>query len=723
MQRSRPFELVHFSRIPEDLPIRPYEHIFIEMLHLSAMRLVPSILLLVSVLISAGNVLYAQDDTRWQLTDRNGILLDLTTLPSSELPISENIEMSGKRVSAILYYDIDTNRLVRVRRNVIYPQLRTFVKTTEPAWKKYRAYLQSTIEDDALPTITVGDEQLGLNGVDSIEIDGTLTLYHSPQRGIIMKRTFIAANTEGALKEYIELKNTHANPLKIGVGYSERVSTLQGHTGIFEISHLSHIHNQEGNTKPHDFYTLSKGESIELIMTYRAQHLDTTAYPKKIRENSKKKRESYLNEIRNRLVLSTPNPIINQLFEFSKIRVSESIFESNMGLIHSPGGGNYYVGTWANDQVEYSGPFFPYLGYPTGNEAAYNTYKKFLSAIPKDSNDHLPYAFEVNGNFVMDHLDRGDAAMVAYGTSHYLLARGSMAQAEELWPLIEWSLAYCKRMQNDAGAVKSESDEMEGRIPTGDANLSTSSLYYGGLKYASYLAKTLGKNKLAARYKSDAAEMHQVINTYFGATINGLETYQYFEGNEYLRHWICLPLVMGIHERKSGTLDALFNKLWTDNGILVELNPDNPQTVFWDRATLYALRGAFKAGEVDLATQKLIQFSNQRLLGNHVPYVVEAYPENNMKHLSAESALYCRVITEGLLGIEPTSFSTFNLRPKLPTDWDTYSLSHLAIGKADLSIDVRRIGKKIQVTVMNGDQLLKEIKISEGETIEIKALP
>ena len=43
-----------------------------------------------------------------------------------------------------------------------------------------------------------------------------------------------------------------------------------------------------------------------------------------------------------------------------------------------------------------------------------------------------------------------------------------------------------------------------------------------------------------------------------------------------------------------------------------------------------------------------------RLLGERVPYVVEAFPEYNMRHLSVESALYARTITDGLLNIEFT---------------------------------------------------------------------
>lgn len=48
------------------------------------------------------------------------------------------------------------------------------------------------------------------------------------------------------------------------------------------------------------------------------------------------------------------------------------------------------------------------------------------------------------------------------------------------------------------------------------------------------------------------------------------------------------------------------------------------------------------------------EYSENRLLGEHVPYAVEAYPEGSGRHLSAESALYCRVITDGLFGINET---------------------------------------------------------------------
>ena len=77
--------------------------------------------------------------------------------------------------------------------------------------------------------------------------------------------------------------------------------------------------------------------------------------------------------------------------------------------------------------------------------------------------------------------DRGDQAMIAYGAGRFALARGERKTAEELWPLIEWCLEYSRRKIDKNGVVASDSDELENRFPSGDANLCTSALYYDAL--------------------------------------------------------------------------------------------------------------------------------------------------------------------------------------------------------------------------------------------------
>lgn len=87
---------------------------------------------------------------------------------------------------------------------------------------------------------------------------------------------------------------------------------------------------------------------------------------------------------------------------------------------------------------------------------------------------------------------------------------------------------------------------------------------------------------------------------------------------------------------------------------------------FWDRSTLYALRGVFMAGEAEKALEYMKRYSATRLLGAHVPYAVEAWPEGGQRHLSTESALYGRIVTEGMFGIRPTGLHSFSMIPQLP---------------------------------------------------------
>lgn len=155
--------------------------------------------------------------------------------------------------------------------------------------------------------------------------------------------------------------------------------------------------------------------------------------------------------------------------------------------------------------------------------------------------------------------DRGDGAMIAYGAARYALARGDKAEARELWPLIEWCLEYCNRKLTPAGVVASNSDELENRFPAGDANLCTSTLYYDALRSAVMLGRELGVSaKQLNTYRDQANALEKAIEKHFGYEIEGFHSYRYYEGNDILRSWICMPLVMGIYTRSQGTIDALF---------------------------------------------------------------------------------------------------------------------------------------------------------------------
>ncbi|MBD0778645.1 six-hairpin glycosidase-like protein [Maribacter sp. ANRC-HE7] len=671
------------------------------------MMVIKNILVISALLVSQWQI---AQEKHWSINKSDEIRLDVTQ--SNNHPYQDNMELSGKRVSGIVTYAINDKREVAVSREIFFPQLRTFLKTNDPDWKAYRAYLKETYSDEILPSIALGDRIYVPGPVSEVSINGMLTLKHEAVDGVALTRTFFPSMSQRLFVEQWTLTNTGTSSIVLKGGRKETKSMTEGAKGNYAIYIDSNI-KDEVTLLPGKSYTFSIGISATMNDEERIQISGNEFY---------KERLSFLDQMKNSLELVTPDPTLNTLFGFSKIRASESIFESKLGLIHSPGGGRYYVGFWANDQAEYVGPFFPYLGYATGNEASLNVYRIFDKET-NDSYTNLPYSFEMEGDAPKSTLDRGDAAMIAYGATQFALASGDKNIAKELWPLITWCLEYNRRQLNDSGVVVSKSDEMEGRIPTGTANLSTSSLYYGALGLAVSLGRSLNENsKTLQTYSRQAKTLKKAIESYFGATIEGIETYKYYKEHTKLRHWICLPLVVGIYDRKEGTTKALFDKLWSENGVHVEKNDENKaiSEIFWDRGTLYALRGTFLAGSTEESLEKLDEFSNKRLLGDRVPYVVEAFPEGNMAQLSAESGLYCRVFTEGVFGIVPTGLHSFKSTPRLPKEWDHMALKKIKAFGENFDISIVRKAKKLHVKVVDGgNKTIYEKYIREGDTVHV----
>ena len=96
--------------------------------------------------------------------------------------------------------------------------------------------------------------------------------------------------------------------------------------------------------------------------------------------------------------------------------------------------------------------------------------------------------------------------------------------------------------------------------------------------------------------------------------------------------------------------------------------------------------------------EKLKEISMTRLLGERVPYVVEAFPEYNMRHLSAESALYARTITDGLLNIEFTK-DGFVLHPMIPKELKHIIINNIYISGSLYNIEIETTKDKPNISI------------------------
>lgn len=619
----------------------------------------------------------------------------------------DHIEMAGKRVAVVLRYGVGENGEFVLNKSMVWPMLRTVPNNTHSS-------LMRRFDWNPLDGMTINGRSMQ-EEVQSMTLNGTLEVSSVIKLGrdnsLLLKRTYFPSVDKPALIEIYKFVNTGKKKVTIETAEMHNVVTTHPDKGVAG-SYKIHL-----TSAPSQSLDLAPGESLEF--TASISGYKTGEQPQSFDGDKElEMRRSVVDEWMGNLVLETPDPVINEMFAFSKIRACESIYETKGGPMHGPGGESYYAAIWANDQAEYINPYFPFVGYKYGNASAMNSFKHFARYM-NDEWKPIPSSIIAEGDGYWNGAgDRGDAAMIAYGAARYALASGNKEEAKELWPLIKWCLEFSKRKINEKGVVASDRDELEGRFPAGKANLCTSSLYYDALLSSAYIAEQLGEKSLAKSYRRQAAELEKNMDAYFASNVEGFDTYAYYEGNDVLRAWICIPLTVGIHKRAEGTIEALFSpRLWTENGLLTQAGTKT----FWDRSTLYALRGGFMAGETEKALEYMKRYSNTRLLGSHVPYAVEAWPEGGQRHLSAESGLYGRIVTEGIFGIRPTGFDSFTLTPRLPEEWNEMSLRRIRAFGSDFDIQVLRVNDKtLRVMITKNGKTLLNKKIKNGATLNCK---
>ena len=646
---------------------------------------------------------------------------DIVWKVGSDIPHDDHIEMSGERMAFVLRWGIDPNGAFRQERSLVFPLLRTVPNDTH-------ASLMYRMATDIPSLLGVNGLALQAERVEQVSVDGALTVRSlwgvgkmnvgsardtKPVPVVEMTRTIFPSRSLPLMCEHYVLRNVGGKPLAVYIPEFSQVVTTDPAKGV------AGSYVVRGDLAGSGTFMLVPADSLAFDAVFQAYRSGEEPLRPDVAAEYAARMEFVHGCIDANLVLETPDPVIDTEFRYAKLRAAESIIETRGGYMHAPGGESYYAAVWANDQAEYVNPFFPFLGYGTGNESALNSFRHFARFM-NPGYEPLPSSIIAEGDDIWNGAgDRGDAAMIACGAARYALARGSRAEAEELWPLIEWCLEYCRRKLTADGVVASDTDELEGRFPTGEANLCTSTLYYDALLSAVPLGRELGvMPAVTARYAAEAGALAKAIDAHFGGEVGGYDTYRYYDGNTLLRSWICMPLIVGLRERCDGTVRALLSpELLTDDGLLTEQGG----ATFWDRSTLYALRGIYNAGYADRATEMLHRYSQRRLLGDHVPYPIEAWPEGSQRHLSAESGLYCRIVTEGLFGIRPAGLRSFDLTPGMPSAWERMSLRRIRAFDADFDISVgREVGGKLRITVMQAGKKPKIYRAAPGATIRVK---
>ena len=565
---------------------------------------------------------------------------------------SDRIEMGGEQVACVVTYGVIDGEPY-YKRQFAYPNMRIQPNNTHGTYQP---------ETDQSP-ISFEEREV----FERVELDGVLSVFSRVGELHIAHRFFPSVELP-VFYEQIELYNGGKKEL------SPKWETLRRYD--LKLACEGYVSAECSCQTP--CRKIKAGERVTLMFTYTARCANEEI-PKE--NNPLKKRRARVEEVMSQCDITTGNEIVDTMFAFAKLRAAEGLCKTQKGMIHNPGGLAYYAGIWCNDQCEYVASWFAFTNDKKQAEAIENIYGWYY---PYFNDDYLPIPSSIicggRDNFGCAG-DRGDAEMYLYGFSRVLLTQGKFPDEKQKRAL-DWCVEYIRRKITEDGVVFSDSDELENRISSG-VNLNTSSLAYGGLGNYAILLKRMGENAdavLALQKKLEAG-----IESYFGGEVSGYRTYHYHKGCDVIRAWNCLPVYMGITNRAKDTLKSIDEKLWVNGSC----RSTEGEKILWDRSALYYIMALFRAGEQEQAWTKLKEYSETRLLGDHVPYAVEAYPEGGMRHLSAESGLFCRVFTDGLLNIGFDE-KGYTLNYVLPKEINEISVKNICLNGKTETINVVR---------------------------------
>ena len=461
---------------------------------------------------------------------------------------ADHIEMAGFYSSTIISYGKDEKGRLKLMKHLVVPTLRTLPNVTQSSF---------CYNFNASPVALKINNKAVTEYPSDISVKGNLKINSSTDSDVCIIREFLPAVHQPALIEIINVCNNGSADCNVEIcakPLSKKLNSCFCVDGAITAKCVSSFENIfKASSKENRKFILKSNESIQLYAVYYAYQENDLADFSIVKEIEE--RRKFVDEMFNSLRLETPIKELNAQFAYCVLRGSESIFKTKNGLMHSPGGGNYYAALWTNDQCEYANPFFPFSGYAAGIEQSINCYSLYESYMDKsdkpmqDKRALVTSIISEGIDFWNGAGDRGDGEMYAYGISRFLLEMSDENLVRRFWDNLVWCLDFALSRKNSDGIIASDADELENRFPSGNANLFTSCITYDALGNAAILADVVGDEAHKVQWLKEQAELKNAVEKYFGRNVEGFETYRYYDGNTNLRSWICMPLTVEIFDR------------------------------------------------------------------------------------------------------------------------------------------------------------------------------
>jgi len=143
-------------------------------------------------------------ESRWRLGSSDDISWDV--IKDNRLPHSDNLEMSGKQVSTIITYSIDSQKQLKVSKQIIWPSM--IIKYD------FRSYLMQ--KDSVTPQIILNGQDFILPSIDKISFDGILHFDYA-KGPLDIQRSIFPSVDQSVVFDLWEIQNTASKSINVEV--------------------------------------------------------------------------------------------------------------------------------------------------------------------------------------------------------------------------------------------------------------------------------------------------------------------------------------------------------------------------------------------------------------------------------------------------------------------------------------------------------------------------
>ena len=272
-------------------------------------------------------------ENRWAVNGNHSIQWETS---KGELPYNDHIEMSGLRASVVYYWSVNEKKQFTMDRHLVFPMLRTIPNNTHASW-------MPRCDVDFLKGMTANKRYMSAQQVTKVTINGVLNIFGTVKgdgNDFELTRMYFPSTKEAVICEKYIIKNVGKKKETIVVPALYQVRTTNKEDG----TRGSYCLLARTEFKEDLKVTIEPGESTSFYCSIQGYAMVDENWKPLDVERELNYRQAFVDKVASTsLSFECPDLTIQTLFEMSKIRASESIFLTQNGLMHAPGGESYYA--------------------------------------------------------------------------------------------------------------------------------------------------------------------------------------------------------------------------------------------------------------------------------------------------------------------------------------------------------------------------------------------